>query len=245
MKPIYTLSTGNKKLQSDSEIKFLIWNIPAVKTCPYATEACKIACYAKTAERVYPEVLPSRMRNFEESRKESFISNMVQTIHAYANRKNYRNAQEIRFRIHESGDFYNKAYADAWLEIAKECADIKNLVFLAYTKSFIYFDGVELPSNFQLLASIWSDTSKKQLDIVMRNGWRIYTAIPESYIETSKQYGFSECTCDNCNTCKANCYKADNKLIAVRLHGVEGKHVASTISEDRVMDLLKRHGVIA
>lgn len=241
---LFNLSDGNKKLVPDKEVKFLIWNIPAIKTCPYATEACKIACYAKTAETVYPEVLPSRMRNFEASKKSDFVERMVATIKYMMLAPSYANAREVRFRIHEAGDFYNQTYTDAWLEIMETVRDIKNLVFLAYTKSFKYFDGVKLPSNFQLLASIWSDTKKEQLDIVMKNGWRIYTAIPENMIETSKEYGFTECTCENCNTCKTDCYHKGNDLIAVRLHGTEGKKIASTISEDRVMDLLKRHGVI-
>ena len=243
-KAYFNLSTGNKKLVSDSDVRFLIWNLPAVTTCPYATEACKKACYARTSETVYPGCLPSRQRNLDESKKSDFVDNMVETIHAYANRKNYKAAKEIRFRIHESGDFYNREYAMKWLEIANRCSDIENLTFLAYTKSFVYFDGVALPSNFQLLASIWSDTKQSQLDIVMRNGWRIYTAIPERYIETAKDFGFTECTCENCNTCKTDCYHSGNDLIAVRLHGTEGKHVAATITEDTVMELLRRHGII-
>lgn len=244
MKPYFNLSTGNKKLVSDSNVKFLIWNIPAVVTCPYRTKACEIACYARTAEKVYPGCLPSREKNLQESKTDDFVEKMVSTIDAYMNRKAYQIAKEVRFRIHESGDFYNKEYSEKWLEICRRTAHYKNLTFLAYTKSFVYFDGVALPENFQLLASVWSDTKKSQLDIIMRNEWRIYTAIPEKYIETSKAYGFSECTCENCNTCKTDCYHAGNNLIAVRLHGTEGKHIAVTITEDTVTELLKRHGII-
>lgn len=240
----FNLSTGNKKLQSDKNVRFLIWNIPAVTTCPYRTEACTIACYAKTAERVYPEVLPSRKRNLEASKAEDFVERMIATIDCYMKRKSYKEAKEVRFRIHESGDFYNKEYTDKWLAIAEATKHYENLTFLAYTKSFVYFDVVALPDNFQLLASIWSDTKKSQLDIVMKNEWRVYTAIPEEYIDRSKNFGFAECTCDNCNDCKTDCYHKGNDLIAVRLHGTEGKHIASTISEDTVMELLKRHGII-
>lgn len=240
----FNLSNGNKKLVSDSNVRFLIWNIPAVTTCPFRTAACERACYARTAEKVYPGCLPSREKNFIASKQADFVDRMVATIDNYMQRKAYRNAKEIRFRIHESGDFYNQVYADKWIEIARRTSNYRNLVFLAYTKSFPYFDGKSLPSNFQLLASIWSDTKKSQLDIVMRNGWRIYTAIPENYIETAKEYGFTECTCTNCNDCKTDCYHKGNDLIAVRLHGMEGKHIAVTITEDAVMELLKRHGII-
>lgn len=241
---VLNLSTGNKKLVSGKDVKFLIWNIPAKKTCPFATEQCKIACYARTAEKVYPQVLPSREKNLAESKKDSFVENMIATIDFYMAKKSYKTATEVRVRIHESGDFYNKEYTSKWLEIAKKTAHYKNLVFLAYTKSFVYFDGVTLPENFQLLASIWSDTKQEQLDIVLKNGWRIYTAIPEKYMETSLKYGFKECTCADCSKCETNCYSNENKLISVRLHGTEGKHVASDISEDAVMKLLKRHGIL-
>lgn len=244
MKPYFNLSTGNKKLVSDSNVKFLIWNIPAVTTCPFRTAACEKACYARTAEMVYPGCLPSRKRNFEESKSVDFVKNMCQTIDAYMNRKAYKEAKEVRFRIHESGDFYNREYSEKWLAIAAYASRYSNLTFLAYTKSFPYFDGKQLPTNFQLLASIWNDTKQEQLDIAMKNGWRIYTAIPEQYIETAKTYGFTECTCENCNNCKTDCYHAGHDLIAVRLHGTEGKHVAITITEDAVMELLKRHGII-
>lgn len=241
---LFVLSDGNKKLVSDSNVRFLIWNLPAVKTCPFATAQCRKACYALTAEKVYPDCLPSRERNLEASKKADFVDRMVATIDWYMLAPSYMKAKEVRFRIHESGDFYRKQYADSWLEIMERTKHYKNLVFLAYTKSFRYFDGVKLPENFQLLASIWSDTKKSELDIVMRNGWRIYTAIPEKYIETAKQCGFAECTCENCNNCKTDCYHAGNDLIAVRLHGTEGKKVAITISEDTVLELLRRHGII-
>ena len=45
-----TLSEGNAKLKPTGAVKYLIWNIPAIKTCPYATEHCKKACYAIKAE---------------------------------------------------------------------------------------------------------------------------------------------------------------------------------------------------
>ena len=171
---VLNVSNGNKKLVSNEQTRFIVWNLPAVITCPYATEMCKSACYARKAERVYPTCLPSRQRNFDESRKQDFVKNMIYTILKTALKSKAKN---IVVRIHESGDFYNNDYAKKWLEIANACRIDKRIKFIAYTKSFKYFDGVALPSNFSLRASIWDDTSEAQREIVTRNGWNIYTAV--------------------------------------------------------------------
>lgn len=189
------VSNGNKKLVSNENTRFIVWNLPSVKTCPYATEHCKASCYARKAERVYPTCLPSRERNFDESKKIDFVENMVFTITEVAKRSKAKN---IVVRIHESGDFYNREYANKWLEIANACKIDKRIKFIAYTKSFVYFDGVKLPKNFNLRASLWDDTTEKQKEIVSRNGWNIYTAVDKFQSGDN----FTRCRCKDCATCK-------------------------------------------
>lgn len=190
------VSRGNKKLISNDETLFLIWNLPAIKTCPYATEHCKAACYARKAEKVYPDCLPSREKNFNESRKETFTENMIYTIESAL--KNDRKKRNIVFRIHESGDFYNREYAQKWLAIMRHFENNKKVVFIAYTKSFVYFDGEKLPKNFKLRASIWDDTNEQQRRIVLDNNWPIYTAVDKFQIGDK----FTRCRCKDCATCK-------------------------------------------
>ena len=49
-----TLSEGNLKLKpAPGKHNFLIFNLPAVITCPCATESCIECCYAKKAERIF------------------------------------------------------------------------------------------------------------------------------------------------------------------------------------------------
>ena len=74
------VSRENKKLRPNSETAFIIWNLPARITCPYATEMCKAACYALKAEYAYPSVKPSRQRNFDAARDPAFTDNMTYTI---------------------------------------------------------------------------------------------------------------------------------------------------------------------
>ena len=112
------VSKGNKKLQPNSETAFIIWNLPAVRTCPFRTAHCEKYCYAKKAEVAYPTVLPARQRNFEESLKESFVDDMTETILKIAAGTKKKN---IVVRIHESGDFYNQTYANKWLAVMDRC----------------------------------------------------------------------------------------------------------------------------
>lgn len=188
-------SDGNKKLVSNKETRFIIWNLPAVITCPNRTQLCEKFCYAKKAEAVYPDCLPCRKRNFEVSRLSSFVNNMTYTILKIAAGTRKKN---IVVRIHESGDFYNNVYASAWLQIMNNCRGDKRIKFIAYTKSFKYFDGVKLPKNFSLRASVWSDTKQADLETISRNEWNIYTAVNEF----KKGDTFTRCRCEDCATCK-------------------------------------------
>lgn len=194
---VYRISEGNRKLKPNSKTAFLVWNLPAVKTCPYRTAMCEKACYAKKAERAYPQVLPAREANLEATKSATFVDDMTDIIIAYA-RKSKK--EQIVQRIHESGDFYCKAYAMDWLEIARRVhADPagKRVVFMAYTKSVRFFDGVEIPEYFSLRASLWADTKPEEIEIILRNGFPIYTAV-ESFTEADT---FHQCRCSDCATC--------------------------------------------
>lgn len=125
--PTITLSLGNAKLSHD----ILLWNIPAVTTCPNC-DACKGSCYARKAEKLYPSVLPCRTRNYRATANRIvFRKRMVELIeHAI---KHY-GVKAVR--VHESGDFYNAHYAWDWEEIARfVCMDMPDVRFFAYTKS--------------------------------------------------------------------------------------------------------------
>lgn len=206
---LLNVSRQNKKLVPNKETAFIIWNLPAVITCPYRTKECEKFCYAKKAEKAYPTVLPSRERNFAESKKAEFAANMTETILQIARGTKKKN---IIVRIHESGDFYSQSYVNAWLEIMDNCKADKRIKFIAYTKSFKYFDGVKLPKNFSLRASIWNDTKPEQLEIVKRNNWNIYTAVESFKVGDS----FTRCRCKDCATC-GKCWK-NYKDIRCEIH---------------------------
>ena len=170
-----SLSTSNKKIS-----KTIIFNIPAIHTCPFATGECKKSCYAMKAQRMYPNVRISRDRNFQFSLQDNFVSDMIEKIKSYNGKYKY-------FRIHESGDFYNQKYVDKWMEIAASFPDIK---FLAYTKSYPY-DYSNKPKNLTIRYSIWEDTKK------------INDTLPKAYMSDVKEAKGKTCkeTCGDCRYC--------------------------------------------
>lgn len=215
---------GNKKLRNTDKVRFIIWNIPSIVTCPYRTALCEKNCYAKKAEAVYPDVLPSREKNFVASRSDNFVDNMIFTLEAELSTKKYE-GKKVIVRIHESGDFYNKAYTDKWLDIARHFVSNKNVIFQAYTKSLVYFKGVELPVNFRLISSIWDDTKAEAIQETINNNYTSYSAVPKfdnnnscETIEEHIKAGLPfRCRCEDCANCGA-CSDFRVKSIVCEIH---------------------------
>lgn len=207
------LSTGNLKLRPTEKVKFLIWSLPARESCPYATEHCSTFCYAVKAERCYKTAREARARNMERSKRADFAPAMIETIRAYMSAPQYANAAFVFVRIHESGDFYSQEYTDAWLEIARACADIKNLRFVAYTKSAPFFVGREIPANMSVIGSIWDDTTPEQRALIESLFPATYTALRANEFTPE----FSKCRCEDCATCQ-KCFHSKVARIACEIH---------------------------
>lgn len=219
-----TVSNGNKKLISTKDVRFIVWNLPAVSTCPYATEHCKQACYALKAEHNYPTAKAARIANYDASKAINFHAEMLSFIHDLMQKPSHKNAKKVFFRIHESGDFYDKRYALMWYWIACELKDVyKNLVFEAYTKSILYFmrddrTPLAMPENFVLTASVWDDTDPELKELSFRN-WKVYTAYYEKTVDALVKSGkYLRCRCSDCATCQ-QCYTNKvKKPIACVIH---------------------------
>ena len=207
---VYHISDSNRKLIPSREVNFLIWNLPAVKTCPFRTPLCTRYCYAKKAENFYPDALPARLDNLAASKSADFVEFMTEFI---LNKAKRQRKPRLIVRIHESGDFYNKEYAEKWLKIAENCTICDKITFIAYTKSFAYFDGVKLPANFSLRASIWADTPIEHINMIMKNGWPIYTAV-EKFTPADS---FHQCRCEDCATC-GKCWDKSVPDIRCEIH---------------------------
>lgn len=211
---------GNRKLRNTDNVRFMIWNLPAVRTCPFKTPMCEKSCYARKAERLYPQVLPAREANFEASLQNDFAERMIDTIKYYLASKAFA-GKKVIFRIHESGDFYNREYAQKWVNVARHFEKVPNIVFLAYTKSLKYvvdcgYSKASFPKNLILRASVWADTTSEQLDTIATYDMPIYTALAkQEFVEMSDKY--ARCDCADCANC-GKCWDANNRRIACEIH---------------------------
>lgn len=118
------LSIGmNRKLKRGN---IGIFNLPARldvcgRDCP--------SCYAKKSQKMYKRVLPYRLANLAASRDPTFAIAMVTEIVGLRR-------PLAAIRVHESGDFYDQAYVDAWVSIA---AQLPLHLFYVYTKRITDF----------------------------------------------------------------------------------------------------------
>lgn len=212
---------GNKKLAADDKIAFVIFSLPAVRTCPGATVECMKNCYARRDER-FIGTRAGRIINEMISRREDFEQVLEDAIRrAVYTKKGERRkkfqGKEIVFRIHESGDFYSEKYMKAWFHVA---ARFPEITFFTYTKSFKIYERChsEQPENFTVRASIWSDTSIEELLIINRLHMPIYTAYDAAGVAAAIENGASRCTCESCTACKCACARHENKEIVTEIH---------------------------
>jgi hypothetical protein len=102
------------------------FSIPAFSTCPGASLACLLACYALKFLFSTATTLDAHRRNWERAVDDPaiFIADLV---------------AEIRFkhvrcvRIHVAGDFFSEVYAQCWVAVARACPGVR---FLFYTRSW-------------------------------------------------------------------------------------------------------------
>ena len=161
---ILKMSKGNAKLSKDT----LILSISAGITCP-GSNACKafvtikgnkrvlnrgneslFTCFAASEELRYPNVFNARRYNYQVIKSYVLNSDLIGLTelinwNIQINKKNI-----TKVRIHESGDFDNLLYLQAWLNVAKLNPGIK---FYCYSKSLNLFLEVLLPNNFYMVAS--------------------------------------------------------------------------------------------
>jgi hypothetical protein len=157
---VYNWLTQNSKIAKMSGVKTFNWGIPAYvsstgeKTCPNAA-ACATGCYATMGAYKFSNVA----KVFEARYKLTKAPNFALIINAEIKRRGVQ-----RLRIHDSGDFYSRAYAETWLNIMRANPATQ---FYAYTKMVSLFkelaDDGALPANFTVIYS-YGGTEDKLID---------------------------------------------------------------------------------
>ena len=208
------LSHGNKKLVPNDKVKFLIWSLPPISTCPFATPMCKKFCYAMKAFKAYPNARNAWEDNFKESQNRFFAQEMILAIAKELDRPSVKKAKTLVVRIHESGDFYSKEYAKAWLKVAWYFMGYapNKVKFMAYTKSIEFFKDERIPENMAVRFSLWDDTEPTQKALAEEMGLPIYTAVDKFTTEPKAE----RCGCVDCGKC-CKCWSA-LKMLKCEIH---------------------------
>ena len=154
------------------------WTCPAAKDCLSKADRqtgkitdgpeTQFRCFQASAEAVYPSLRKMVWHNFD------LIKNAMTHAWRYGKDTPTTLADLIceslpkRFdimRVHVGGDYFNKQYLEAWIEVAKRNP---NKLFYSYSKSLHFFKGYALPDNLILTAS----RGGKYDDLIDLHAWK-------------------------------------------------------------------------
>jgi len=149
------LLTQNSKLKKTSkELGLRVFNfgIPAYKsasgklTCPMAGPCVKF-CYAKKGAYIWSNVKPAFEKRYQLSKTDKFVDAMNAEI---------RKKKPDYVRVHDSGDYYSRAYLKKWIDIANSNPNVR---FYSYTNMIDMMLKTSLPNNYDI---IFSDSGKQK-----------------------------------------------------------------------------------
>lgn len=151
-------------------------------------ENAEFDCFAANQELQYDAVRAGRWRNFDllkSAEKSGGVNGMYELMKKSLEYAFDEYGKKDEVRIHESGDFYNQNYLDAWVKVAKA---FPNVVFYAYTKSYPYFKKYMVGQD--------AETSSLNLTnnfiITFSYGGKHDKAIENSNLKTSKVFNSPE-----------------------------------------------------
>ena len=149
------LLTQNSKLKKTSkELGLRVFNfgIPAYKsasgklTCPMA-DSCVKFCYAKKGAYIWSNAKPAFEKRYQLSKTDKFVEAMNAEI---------RKKKPDYVRVHDSGDYYSRAYLKKWIDIANSNPNVR---FYSYTNMIDMMLKTSLPNNYDI---IFSDSGKQK-----------------------------------------------------------------------------------
>lgn len=149
------LLTQNSKLKRTSKklgLRVFNFGIPAYKsasgklTCPMA-DSCVKFCYAKKGAYIWSNVKPAFEKRYQLSKTENFVEAMNAEI---------RKKKPDYVRVHDSGDYYSRAYLKKWIDIANSNPNVR---FYSYTNMIDMMLKTSLPDNYDI---IFSDSGKQK-----------------------------------------------------------------------------------
>jgi Gene product 88 len=124
-------------VRGNSKVGSLIYtfSLPAVLSCPGASQTCLSSCYARRNRYRFGSVQARLLANWAASRDPFFAEKLIAEVRA-------RQAQVVR--LHPSGDLYSLSYIRSWARIIGHC---HGTTFYTYTRSWCLSglrDAIEL-----------------------------------------------------------------------------------------------------
>ena len=221
LNPNLKLMDRNNKSKATDQVHFMLWNLPAISTCPYATELCKKHCFAANQENGYnPRIISSRSNAYRESLKPQFANDMIQYIEWYLQKKKVQ-GKTCFLRIHGTGDFYSLDYFKKWIEITNHFKNDDRIVFQCYTKSMPFLKEILKETqlediNIKIVWSIFEDTDPTYTTFANELGLTTFTAKPKKEVPAAVEDGYFLCK-GECGHCQA-CYKGHVPKIVIPYH---------------------------
>lgn len=225
---------GNGKLLDFDDIekgisyRYAQCNTIALECCPFASEGCKSVCYATKGNHVFPSVINSRRKSFEESKRSDFAEAMIYTINVEKQTKRYINSIML-IRINESGDFYSLQHLKKWVKIWNYYEYHNGVHFVFYTKSFLFFlmlDEYEKAIIRRMMKAGKLSVNLSLDDTTSKKQWKAYHRMREEFIDVNTYYCTEHvdkvvhdtvCDCADCARC-GTCNKAQGKVTVVKIH---------------------------
>jgi hypothetical protein len=226
---LLSFQKGNSKLGKS----IYTFSLPSGYTCPFAKDCLakvnrltgkltdgpytQFRCFSASQEALFPSVRKSRWDNFEKVKNAIKNNTLVDLI------LNSIPKKATIIRVHVAGDYYNQAYFNAWMEVAKR---LPSVTFYAYTKSIGYWVNQlgNIPSNFKLNASYGG----KQDSLIEQ-----YNLKSVKVVYTVEQAG--DMVIDHDDT---SAFMQD-KSFCLLLHGVQPKGSEAS----KALSVLKKQGI--
>jgi len=200
------------KTNNIEQVNIFNYGIPAYKserqniiTCPQAKDCVK-PCYARQGTYTW-----SPTRNAYENRLEHYFKGTL-TSTIFSEIKRMRK-KPTHIRVHDSGDFFNKAYLARWLYIAEQNPSIQ---FYAYTKCVSWVKECQglnmVPDNFTFIFS-YGGHEDHLINPEKDRHSKVFSSednVPNNYIDASN------------NDLLAI---GENKNIALVYHGAKSKNI--------------------
>jgi hypothetical protein len=157
------------------------FDLPCVISCPY-NKACKNNCYARKAERLFPDVYNHRLINYMLAGKTDILEEYIPLQIERCGIKT--------IRLHASGDFFSNSYVETWEGIIEQYPET---LFYTYSKNHVAIDRLERLPNMNIIDSRipfdgvnFLPVSDPRIFSALQNGWIVCPATIQTGLKCGK-----------------------------------------------------------